>query len=68
MKTKNVKVALEGFGSYLGMEKGSFVVKNDRSISVLFRLRRSLVSVMVYVRLLVALILLLGSLIFVLFV
>jgi CRISPR-associated protein Cas1 len=28
MKTKTVKIALEGFGSYLGMEKGCFVVKN----------------------------------------
>jgi CRISPR-associated protein Cas1 len=28
MKTKTVKIALEGYGSYLGMEKGSFVVKN----------------------------------------
>lgn len=27
MKTKTVKIALEGFGSYLGMEKGCFVVK-----------------------------------------
>jgi hypothetical protein len=29
MKTKTVKIALEGFGSYLGMEKGCFIVKND---------------------------------------
>jgi len=28
MKTKTVKIALEGFGSYLGMEKGSFTVKD----------------------------------------
>lgn len=28
MKTKTVKIALEGFGSYLGMEKGCFTVKN----------------------------------------
>jgi CRISPR/Cas system-associated endonuclease Cas1 len=28
MKTKTVKTALEGFGSYLGMEKGCFTVKN----------------------------------------
>jgi CRISPR/Cas system-associated endonuclease Cas1 len=28
MKTKTVKIALEGFGSYLGMEKGCFIVKN----------------------------------------
>jgi hypothetical protein len=28
MKTKTVKIALEGFGSYLGMEKGCFVVKD----------------------------------------
>ena len=27
MKTKTVKIALEGFGSCLGMEKGCFVVK-----------------------------------------
>jgi CRISPR-associated protein Cas1 len=28
LKTKTVKIALEGFGSYLGMEKGCFTVKN----------------------------------------
>jgi CRISPR-associated protein Cas1 len=28
MKTKTVKITLEGLGSYLGMEKGCFVVKN----------------------------------------
>jgi len=28
MKTKTVKIALEGFGSYLGMAKGCFTVKN----------------------------------------
>jgi hypothetical protein len=28
MKTKIVKIALESFGSYLGMEKGCFTVKN----------------------------------------
>jgi CRISPR/Cas system-associated endonuclease Cas1 len=28
MKTKTVKIALEGYGSYLGMEKGSFIIKN----------------------------------------
>lgn len=28
MKTKTVKIALEGFGSYLGMEKGCFIVKD----------------------------------------
>jgi CRISPR-associated protein Cas1 len=28
MKTKTIKIALEGFGSYLGMEKGCFTVKN----------------------------------------
>jgi CRISPR/Cas system-associated endonuclease Cas1 len=28
MKTKTVKIALEGFGSYLGMEKGCFIVRN----------------------------------------
>jgi CRISPR/Cas system-associated endonuclease Cas1 len=28
MKTKTVKIALEGYGSYLGMEKGCFTVKN----------------------------------------
>jgi CRISPR-associated protein Cas1 len=28
MKTKTVKIALEGFGSYFGMEKGCFTVKN----------------------------------------
>lgn len=28
MKTKTVNIALEGFGSYLGMEKGCFIVKN----------------------------------------
>jgi hypothetical protein len=26
MKTKTVKIALEGFGSYLGMEEGCFTV------------------------------------------
>jgi CRISPR-associated protein Cas1 len=30
MKTKTVKIALEGFGSYLGMEKGCFIVKNRK--------------------------------------
>lgn len=30
MKTKTVKIALEGFDSYLGMEKGCFTVKNER--------------------------------------
>lgn len=28
MKIKTVKIALEGYGSYLGMEKGCFTVKN----------------------------------------
>jgi CRISPR-associated protein Cas1 len=28
MKTKTVKIALEGFGSYLGMEKGCFIVRD----------------------------------------
>jgi CRISPR-associated endonuclease Cas1 len=28
MKTKTIKIALEGYGSYLGMEKGCFTVKN----------------------------------------
>jgi CRISPR/Cas system-associated endonuclease Cas1 len=28
LKTKTVKIALQGFGSYLGMEKGCFVVKD----------------------------------------
>jgi hypothetical protein len=28
MKTKTVKIALESFGSYLGMEKGCFIVKD----------------------------------------
>jgi hypothetical protein len=28
LKTKTVKIALEGFGSYLGIEKGCFVVKD----------------------------------------
>jgi hypothetical protein len=27
MKTKTIKIALEDFGSYLGMEKGCFTVK-----------------------------------------
>jgi hypothetical protein len=30
MKTKTTKIALEGFGSYLGMEKGCFVVKDKQ--------------------------------------
>lgn len=30
MKTKTVKIALEGFGSYLGIEKGCFVVKDRK--------------------------------------
>jgi hypothetical protein len=29
MKTKTVKIALEGFGSYLGKEKGCFTVRNS---------------------------------------
>jgi hypothetical protein len=28
MKTKTIKITLESFGSYLGMEKGCFTVKN----------------------------------------
>jgi hypothetical protein len=28
MKTKTVKITLEDYGSYLGMEKGCFTVKN----------------------------------------
>jgi len=28
MKVKTVKIALDSFGSYLGMEKGCFTVKN----------------------------------------
>jgi len=28
MKTKTLNVVLEGFGSYLGMGKGCFTVKN----------------------------------------
>lgn len=28
MKTKTIKIALDSFGSYLGMEKGCFAVKN----------------------------------------
>jgi CRISPR/Cas system-associated endonuclease Cas1 len=33
MKTRTVKITLEGFGSYLSMEKGSFTVK-DKNGSV----------------------------------
>ena len=33
MKTKTVKIALEGFGSYLGMEKGCFVVKDRNGMT-----------------------------------
>jgi hypothetical protein len=28
MKTKTIKITLESFGSYLGMKKGCFTVKN----------------------------------------
>ena len=28
MKTKTVKLALNSFGSYLGMEKGCFIVRD----------------------------------------
>jgi hypothetical protein len=28
MKTKTVNIVLEGFGSYLGMEKGCFILKD----------------------------------------
>jgi CRISPR/Cas system-associated endonuclease Cas1 len=28
MKTRTAKIALEGYGSYLGMEKGCFTVKS----------------------------------------
>jgi CRISPR/Cas system-associated endonuclease Cas1 len=28
MKTKTIKITLEGYGSYLGMKKGCFTVKN----------------------------------------
>jgi CRISPR/Cas system-associated endonuclease Cas1 len=30
MKVKTVKIALEGFGSYLGMEKGCFIIKDRK--------------------------------------
>jgi CRISPR-associated endonuclease Cas1 len=33
LKTKTVKIALEGFGSYLGMEKGCFVVKDRNGMT-----------------------------------
>ena len=32
MKTKTVKIALDSFGSHLGMEKGCFIVKNREGI------------------------------------
>lgn len=31
MKTKTAKITLGGFGSYLGMEKGCFIVKNEEA-------------------------------------
>ena len=30
MRAKNLKIALEGHGSFLGMEKGCFTVKNRK--------------------------------------
>jgi hypothetical protein len=33
MKTKTVKIALEGFGSHLGMEKGCFVVRDRNGLT-----------------------------------
>jgi CRISPR/Cas system-associated endonuclease Cas1 len=44
MKTKTVKIALEGFGSYLGMEKGCFIVKNKEGNTEKYPLFESEIS------------------------
>jgi hypothetical protein len=44
MKTKTLKIALEGFGSYLGMEKGCFTVKNRSRLSLTSVSKMMLVS------------------------
>jgi CRISPR/Cas system-associated endonuclease Cas1 len=33
MKTKTVKIALEGYGSYLGMEKGCFIIRDREGLT-----------------------------------
>jgi CRISPR-associated protein Cas1 len=44
MKTKTVKIALEGFGSYLGMEKGCFVVKDKQGNTERYPLFENLID------------------------
>jgi CRISPR/Cas system-associated endonuclease Cas1 len=38
VKTKTVKIALEGYGSYLGMEKGCFVARNKDGKAMMYPL------------------------------
>jgi len=44
MKTKTVKIGLDSFGSYLGMEKGCFVVKNRQGMTERYPLFENEVS------------------------
>jgi len=44
MKTKTVKIALEGFGSYLGMEKGCFIVKDRNGMTERYPLYENQIS------------------------
>ena len=44
MKTKTVKIALEGFGSYLGMEKGCFMVKHENGNTDKYPLFENLIT------------------------
>jgi CRISPR-associated protein Cas1 len=44
LKTKTVKIALEGFGSYLGMEKGCFVVKDRNGMTERYPLFENQIS------------------------
>jgi len=44
MKTKTVKIALEGFGSYLGMEKGCFIVKDKQGNTEKYPLFENLID------------------------
>jgi CRISPR-associated protein Cas1 len=44
MKTKTVKISLEGFGSYLGMEKGCFTVKDRNGITERYPLFENLID------------------------
>lgn len=44
MKTKTVKITLEGFGSYLGREKGCFIVKDKQGNTQKYPLFENLID------------------------